>query len=537
MSPPYRLPQWPPRSSAPQHFKPRRRGDYYDNGSDPSHQLDDDDATTLVTDGRDSRQQQQCRPADDLADESFLGVPIFRGDVVLDTEEDGGGSNLELSLLDDDHAAAASTTMPGGERASPRWSSGNRAEQRATTTEPVVSVGPAVSSSTPLRVRFAPDAGDGGTALLEAAEASPSPPRPPAARTDRRGEEKEDISASGSSCFVRHRNGMHTAWRRKAAVPDNPRQPLQATVAAARAEPPNGAVGGNNNNTSSRRDPVAPIRREGVMSADQLIAQSMSSTQQQQQQPVRLFLRRSRPLVSPEPAGKENVRAAVVLREAKGGVAGARRVNGSQQAFPLPWGGTHSPVTGVQLNRTRPDGGGWGGREALLEVLTTPPPPRACPRSAQHVAHSPPLTSRTSPGTSTRRAVVVVDDENTPPPRRRTPSTPAVAAAVAAATPLSSVAIRKNLARVARTSKVGTKADPVHLYRQRQELEQVRTKKAAAVARSRRKPTSREGRPTGGCSAWGTGTAGGWVGVNSGGGGGRVGDGGGGGGGSRVGLR
>ncbi|CAN0012605.1 unnamed protein product, partial [Ectocarpus sp. 8 AP-2014] len=96
----------------------------------------DDDATTLITDGRDSRQQQQqCRPADDLPDESFLGVPIFRGDVVLEAEEDAGGtcSNLELSLLDDDHAAAASTTMPGGERASPRWNSGNRAEQRATT--------------------------------------------------------------------------------------------------------------------------------------------------------------------------------------------------------------------------------------------------------------------------------------------------------------------------------------------------------------------------------------------------------------------
>ncbi|CAM9852339.1 unnamed protein product [Ectocarpus sp. 4 AP-2014] len=532
MSPPYRLPQWPPRSSAPQdpqHFKSRRRGDYYDNGSDPSHQLDDDDATTLVTDGRDSRPQQQYRPADDLADESFLGVPIFRGDVVLDTEEDGGGSNLELSLLDDDHAAAASTTMPGGERASSRWNSANRAEQRATTTEPVASVGRAVSSSTPLRVRFAPDVSDGGTAFLEAAEASPSPPPPPAARADRRGEENEQVSASGSSCFVRHRNGMHTAWRRKVAVPDDPRQPLQATVAATRAEPPNGAVGGNNNNTINRRDRVAPERREGVMSADQLITQSMSSTQQQQQ-PVRLFLRRSRAPVSPEPAGKENVRAAAVLTETKGSVTGARRVNGSQQAFPLPWGGTHSPVTGVQLNRARPDGGGWGGREALLEVLTTPPPPRARPRSAQHVARSPPLTTRTRSGISTRRAVVVVDDENTPPPRRRTPSTPGAAAAAA---PLSSVAIRENLARVARTSKFGTKADPVHLYRQRQELEQARTKKAAAVARSRRKPTSREGRPTGGCSAWGTGTAGRGGGVNSGGSGGRVG----GGGGGRVGLR
>ncbi|CAN0544852.1 unnamed protein product, partial [Ectocarpus sp. 8 AP-2014] len=112
---------------------------------------------------------------------------------------------------------------------------------------------------------------------------------------------------------------MHTAWRRKAAVPNNPRQPLQATVAAAPAEPLNGAVGGNNNNNNntSRRDPVATIRREGVMSADQLISQSMSSTQQQQQQPVRLFLRRSQPPVSPEPAGKENVRAAAVLRETK----------------------------------------------------------------------------------------------------------------------------------------------------------------------------------------------------------------------------
>ncbi|CAB1102635.1 unnamed protein product [Ectocarpus sp. CCAP 1310/34] len=539
MSPPYRLPQWPPQSSAPQdpqHFNPPRRGDYYDNGSDPSRQLDDDDVTTLVADGRDSWKQQQCRPADDLADESFLGVPIFRGDVVRDTEEDGGGSNLELSFLDDDHAAAASTTMPGGERASPTWNSGNRAEQRATTTEPVVSVGPAVSSSTPMRVRFAPDVGDGGTALLEAAEASPSPPPPPAARADRRGDENEHVFASGSSCFVRHRNGMHTAWRRKAVVPDNPRQPLQVTVAAARAEPPNGVIGGNTNNTMRRRDPVAPSSREVVMSADQLIVQSMSSTQQQQQQqPVRLFLRRSRLPVSPEPAGKENVRPAAVLKETKGSVAGARRANGSQQAFPLPWGGTHSPVTGMQLNRARPDGGGWGGREALLEVLTTPPPPRARPRSAQHVARSPPLTTRISPSISTRRAVVVVDDENTPPPRRRTPSTPAVAAAAAAA-PLSSVAIRENLARVARTSKVGTKADPVHLYRQRQELEQARTKKAAGVARSRRKPTSREGRPTGGISVWGTGTAGGWVGVNSGGGGERVG-GGGGGGGGRVGLR
>ncbi|CAM9635674.1 unnamed protein product [Ectocarpus fasciculatus] len=551
MSRPYRLPQWPPRSSAPEdlllHFKPhRRRGDHKDNGSDPSHHhLLDEDATTLVTDDRaDTRQQQQrCRPAEDLADESFLGVPIFRGDVVVvEAEQDGGGtcinSNLELSLLDDDHAAEAPTTMPGGERASPRWNSSNRAEQQVTsTTEPVVSAGPGVSSSTPpLRVRFAPAVADGGTAVREAAEASPSP-LPPAAVEGHRGDENAHVSASGSSSFVRHRNGMHTAWRRKAAaVPDNPRLPLQAIVVAAAAESPNGGVR-RNSNTTSRREPLAPIGKGGVMSADQLIAQSMSSPQQQQQQqqqqqPVRLFLRRSRPPVSPEPAGKENGRAAAVLRDNKGSAPGARRVSGSQQAFPLPWGGTHSPVSaGVQLNRARggADGGGWGDREALLEVLTTPPPPRARPRSAQHAARSPPQmttpTTRTSPGFSIRKPVVVADDENTPPPRRRTPSMPAAGAA-----PLSSVAIRQNLARVARTSKVGTKADPVHLYRQRQELEQARTKKAAAVARSRRKPTSREGRRTaGGFSALGTGTAaaGGWVGV----GGGRMS------GGGRVGLR
>ena len=51
--------------------------------------------------------------------------------------------------------------------------------------------------------------------------------------------------------------------------------------------------------------------------------------------------------------------------------------------------------------------------------------------------------------------------------------------------PLSSLAARKNLDRVARASKMGTKSDPVTLYRQRRELEQ--TMKANAAARSRRR--------------------------------------------------
>ncbi|CAM9414160.1 unnamed protein product, partial [Laminaria digitata] len=53
--------------------------------------------------------------------------------------------------------------------------------------------------------------------------------------------------------------------------------------------------------------------------------------------------------------------------------------------------------------------------------------------------------------------------------------------------PLSSTAARKNLARVARASKVGTKSDPVTLYRQRRELEQAMRARVTAAARSRRR--------------------------------------------------
>ncbi len=216
--------------------------------------------------------------------------------------------------------------------------------------------------------------------------------------------------------------------------------------------------------------------------------------------------------------------------------------SGDSRAFPPAWaaasGGGAFQAEIVRLGRR--GGTGAAGRctgGGLLEVMTTPPPPPP-PRRVDSTTTTTTTTLTTAvgarwhggstqrqgcppPGHRARGISTTGDcpesnneegaegeygpggrgldrrrrhDENVPPPPapppppRRRPSSSSAS--------LSSRAARQNLARAARRSKVGTKADPVTLYRQRQEeLERAGAKTAAgsAAARSRKK-ASREGR-------------------------------------------
>ncbi|CAM9969340.1 unnamed protein product [Pylaiella littoralis] len=284
--------------------------------------------------------------------------------------------------------------------------------------------------------------------------------------------------------------------------------------------------------------PATSPRWEQSMSADQLIA--LTTTSPQPRKPVRLFLHRSRPALSSTTAA-----TAGDADRANDGAPG-RRVSsagsGNRQAFPLSWASiNHSPMglnSGIteQLHRgkvTRACGSGRGLLEAerVYGTLATPASAgSAIQRQQQHnwrvdgnsinnrLDYSPRWhsTSRkgnhdcSSSSSSSGRSPGIIgggsSDENTPPPPPRVHARPLSGRDASLSLP----AVRRNLAMVARQSKVGTKADPVTLYRQRQELEQKMAKNAAA---RNRKKADRGGRPSGD-SIWSNGQrAGGRVGM------------------------
>ncbi|CAN0253355.1 unnamed protein product [Hapterophycus canaliculatus] len=249
-----------------------------------------------------------------------------------------------------------------------------------------------------MRVRFAPE--------VEAlSEASTSPPPMGEVAAGERQEEEVYVSADGQ-CFVRTRNGMHTAWRRRAmntngvtsSVDDRtspPQQPPRSVVSVS-ASRFDGTALSPAVRTNSRSTGFAPAPASGrrrAASADRLITLSTPSTLQQ---PQRLFLRRSRinrdasSSRPPTEAGAEEGAchdAGPVLRArgANSGVGGAgvrraRDASGVQQAFPRTWGRRHSGMggnSGVVVRQHLGEGDGMGVRrwgDGLLEALAAPPP-------------------------------------------------------------------------------------------------------------------------------------------------------------------
>lgn len=583
MSPTKLLPQWPPRAPDLSDLSlDSRGGDGSSIDQILRHQLKFE--TTTTHHSSDRRQQRQLAPEHPTASESVLGVPIFRGDCwdvpeAEDGQDDWETCSSQENSLTASGAAAAEVALqasaPGARTASAGGgadSSSGSERRTVPSIRPALCSGPGSGNSeNSMRVRFAPEV----EALGEAATTSPPPPRGvaasgwgekaplsiPAAGRERQ-EEEVYVSPDGQ-CFVRRRNGMHTAWRRRrpvghsgTSIGNRPRSPPRSAVAVGASSFDGTADSPAAVHTDSRSGGVTPNAvsgRQQAASADQLITLSVSSPARDR--PPRLFLRRTRNdrAVSTRSLNKgregqeARADAGPILRARRAsnvvGGAGVRRTRDAsspQQTFPLPWTGPHLR-TGADgrdaVRRDRRDGDEMGGgrREGQggpLEALTTPPsplppaPPRSCggwahpastlgahkqqlaqqqfqPYQQRHAGRGadgssarsphrrPTAASRRSPRAISTGANV---DENTyPPSPGRSPSAPAL---------LSSASVRQNLARVARRSKVGTTADPVTLYRQRQELEQTRVKRAAAAARSREK-AMREARGVG----WGEGRA------------------------------
>lgn len=338
----------------------------------------------------------------------------------------------------------------------------------------------------PLRVRFSPNV-EGLEGPTEAAptkgEETPTPctaamttPRrdtfPGSAPTSlaRPQEGGIYVSADGQ-CFEPHRNGIHTAWRRRRKE-GSPR-PMAEVVARG-----DGHVRGRHCST--------PARKNATVGADELISRlSLAHQQQQEGEPApRLSLRRTcRPsALAPSninSVGGHSIYAATAASSTgKGGgfgvTAGWVSVGGGTTVAPLPCVRSYSSLTETNiLERLLPAGARSAGGETPWRERRKPTPPPERSISKQRSTIGPPNLA-----TAARRsAKSATGDENARP----------------VAAPLSSPAVRKNLARVARASKVGTKADPVTLYRQRQELEDAR--RVNAAARSRRgASTERRGR-------------------------------------------
>lgn len=313
-----------------------------------------------------------------------------------------------------------------------------------------------------------------------------------------RGEGEGDrYAATNGQCFVvRQQNGMHTAWRLHAPTCNTENPATTPTV----------------HNNLTRAIPPINTRWEESVSADKLISLTRPSPPpqqgglQQQHSPARLFLRRTRASLSTSATNTmgASARTADVTGALTG--SGGRQIgvgSADLRAFPLPWSDRRSTVGNDEEARLQLSRGGRTraekGREGRSKVLTSPPhgggwttSSPAATAEQQHQRRGtgsstpgcPPLRNSASRATGPRESICNTinrgHDENSPPPR-------AVAAAC-----ISSPAVRQNLARAARKSKVGTKADPVTLYRQRQELEQAQRKNAAA--RSRKKAASRGGR-------------------------------------------
>ncbi|CAM9877344.1 unnamed protein product, partial [Scytosiphon promiscuus] len=519
MSQPERLPQWPPRALAfgDSSFHSRRQqGSSIDHTFRPQPKFETTATSTAVRSLGDRRQPQSSRSRlpEHPAAESVLDVPIFRGDCWSPPDAAEGEDGWETCSLEERSldASAVEGAVPllalGRSPRTPTSSavgtgadSSRRNDQAIPSVRPALSSGPdSGSTENSLRVRFAPEVealGQTATSprtadgLVAGRGQGEAPPSIQAAARERR-EEEVYVSPDGQP-FVRRRNGMHTAWRRRAVNSnDNPSSPPHQQQSPGSVVPVGDgtAVSPTAAHDGSRSRDLAPHPASGgpqAASADQLI--TMSSNPSTRGQQPRLFLRRAQnadavSTTSPASARGDATHAyAGPVLQARGGSngvdrAGLRRTRGApvaRQAFPPRWA---RPRAGTGADAGRVDRSDIDIRHKQAAAGAAPPP--AVPASEQRKRRS---------GTTSTGADV---DENSHPSPGRLPSPPAL---------LSSAAVRQNLARVARRSKVGTTADPVTLYRHRQELERARVKRAAA--RSREKDI-REARSCG-RAAWGVG--------------------------------
>ena len=473
MSQSRRLPQWPPRAS-----------------------------TATAPSPLSGRHQQLHRVRELPTGESVLGDPIFRGGW-----ETFGGDHPKpgsLSSVESEHSSNS-----GGEqqrclgkvfKGIQRCESGSRST-RKTNSQTRVRFDLGKTSTTATAASNHEEAifgHAGATATSAACRRMSFLQEEEGERGEAQGagdEDKRFFATTGQCFVVGQRNGMHTAWRLQQPTNCNNGNPAYTPTAV--------------------HDSItSPINAGGEysVSADQLVSLTTSSSspplpqplpQQQQQRrqqcyPVRVFLRRtgasqSAPTNSVWRGGARTADGTWALTGSEGRQVGVGFVD--LPTFPLPWPGRPSPLhsnkedgarTGAPERRGGPStvlmkprrSGGWGGtsRAASLEqeqkLHCRRTSVRGCPTL-------PRLASRSSPRNTVFNSG---HDENSRPPSARAPG-------------ISSPAVRQNLARAARKSKVGTKADPVTLYRQRQELEQARIKNVAA---RNRKDASRERRSSGG---------------------------------------
>lgn len=316
-----------------------------------------------------------------------------------------------------------------------------------------------------------------------------SAPRP--GMEDSKGSDCFVSSEKRSPCLVQRRSGMHTSWRRRqravnGAVEDDdrpslpppppPSQSVAAETVSAEEDCSSSVVRRHHYDgaPTGRRNDIAHV------GADELIrlTSSRQEQQQQQQKPARIFLRRERPALSPRPHHAQNCpvpgstpsgafispSATATSRVDSGG--GARRVTTTTLCRRPNWGGVLQPREG---------GGGRGGAlnchdDASNPLCGTNGRRRRQPTQQQQQQRLALARGRTATSSTDNARF---DRENSPP-------------APAKALLLSSAAARQNLARVARASKIGTKADPVTLYRQRLESEKARRVNSAAKSRRTR---------------------------------------------------
>lgn len=301
----------------------------------------------------------------------------------------------------------------------------------------------------------------------------------------------------GGDGFVAQRNGMHTAWRRANPAP-------HATAASCPQPPP--VAEGMPASHPTTADTGVVDDKENVIPAEK------------EQQSRRVCLRRH--FVPPPSAGKNNpttsnngdtprspAESRVFLRR-HGGLSARPTRENVQTAADAP-----SSVRGVDSSSYNSSGGAK--RRTAGEGKKPPPEPRASRSSGaplEHLADVAVVPRRrvvdsrrvSAPAVLEGRVVgrfeagsgQATSSQYRSHARLRNNGSPdrpvdrgILAPRAATPAPLSSAAARKNLATVARKSKVGTKADPVTLYRERQEAEVRRTSAAA-----RKRAARREGR-------------------------------------------
>lgn len=308
----------------------------------------------------------------------------------------------------------------------------------------------------------------------------------------------------GGGDFVTQRNGMHTAWRRANLA-------LQTTAADSLQPPPveEGVVAASPTTADrhvvdENKNPI-PVEKEQQLRRVCLRRHFIPPSSADKNTPItsndgargppesRLFLRRHRGL-SARPT-RENVRSAANVPSSVRGVDSSSYNSSGGAARKPAGGGKKSPPEARTLRFS------GASSEHLADAAIVP---RRRVGEGRRVSAPAVLEGRvvgrfeagSGQASSQHRSRSRLGKNGSPdqPVDRGTLENRAATVA-----PLSSAAARKNIATVARKSKVGTRADPVTLYRERQDAEVRRTSAAARKRTSRREGCDRrhmDGAPT-----------------------------------------